>query len=101
MVRNHLKSGKWGPEESHGQFFPFSVNETFEIMIMVDNQGYKIAINGVHFAEFAHRISYYEVSLVKKFNSGLLNAFNSTFKKWSITFSFLIFLLNLGEPSMH
>lgn len=62
VVRNHLRNGKWGPEESHGQYFPFSANESFEILILVSNEGYKIAINGTHFAEFTHRISYHEVS---------------------------------------
>lgn len=55
IVRNSLRNQSWGPEESHGGF-PLVAGQAFEIMILVEDNNYKIAINGTHFTEFQHRI---------------------------------------------
>ena len=62
VVRNSLRNGQWGPEESHGPFFPFSPNQRFEILILTETDQFKIAVNGVHFTDFRHRISIHEIS---------------------------------------
>lgn len=56
VVRTHKQGGNWGAEESFQNFFPFSPNAQFEIMILAEPSGYKIAVNNQHFCEFAHRI---------------------------------------------
>ena len=45
----------WSAEESHGGF-PFIPGQPFEVIILVQSGMYKIAINGMHFAEFPHRL---------------------------------------------
>ncbi|XP_074597630.1 uncharacterized protein LOC141852508 isoform X2 [Brevipalpus obovatus] len=62
VVRNSLRNGQWGPEESHGPYFPLSANQHFEILILTETDQFKIAINGVHFTDFRHRISIHEIS---------------------------------------
>lgn len=56
VVRNSLAYLEWGAEESHGGF-PFAPGQPFEIVILVQPDMYKIAINGMHFGEFRHRVS--------------------------------------------
>lgn len=56
VVRNSLQAQRWGPEESYGGF-PFVGGQGFEVLILVEHELFKIAINGQHFAEFRHRIS--------------------------------------------
>lgn len=60
IVRNS-KIGAWGPEERHGSF-PFSHNGTFEIIILVEEDKYRIAINGKHWCDYQHRVSFQEVT---------------------------------------
>lgn len=61
VVRNSLQSQSWGPEESYGGF-PFGAGQSFEIMILIENHEFKIAINGTHFGEFPHRLPLSRVS---------------------------------------
>ncbi|CAL1548036.1 unnamed protein product [Lymnaea stagnalis] len=56
VVRTHKAGGAWGGEETHSPYFPFSHNVPFEILILVEHHGYKIAVNNQHFVEFNHRI---------------------------------------------
>lgn len=55
IVRNDLQNGRWGNEERHGGC-PLSPGQNFEILILAEHRGFKIALNGVHFCEFAHRV---------------------------------------------
>ncbi|RWS04671.1 galectin-4-like protein [Dinothrombium tinctorium] len=61
VVRNTLQAQRWGPEESHGGF-PFAPNSKFEILILVEYDEYKVAINGAHFTQYRHRIPFNLVS---------------------------------------
>lgn len=61
VVRNNLTYLEWGAEESYGGF-PFVAGQPFEIIILVQVDCYRIAINGNHFAEFRHRVSPRQVS---------------------------------------
>ena len=63
VVRNSLQLQQWGPEESFGGF-PFVPGQPFEIIIMIESDHYKIAINGQHFAEFRQRIPYHRVNYI-------------------------------------
>jgi hypothetical protein len=56
VVRTHRQGGAYGAEERHQNYFPFAARANFEIMILVEQQGFKIAVNNQHFTEFAHRI---------------------------------------------
>jgi len=61
VVRNSLQNLTWGPEESAGGN-PFSPGQPFEVIILVEYNSYKIAINGFHFTEFVHRLPFNHVS---------------------------------------
>uniref|UniRef100_A0A914UNN8 Galectin n=1 Tax=Plectus sambesii TaxID=2011161 RepID=A0A914UNN8_9BILA len=55
VIRNSLQGGQWGIEENFGHF-PFAPDAPFEILVMVEADLFKIAINGQHFTEFRHRM---------------------------------------------
>ncbi|GFY60048.1 galectin-8 [Trichonephila inaurata madagascariensis] len=56
IVRNSLENQQWGPEESHGPEFPLAVGQRFEILILVEKDHFKVAVNGQHFTEFQYRL---------------------------------------------
>ncbi|XP_071490621.1 galectin-8-like [Diadema antillarum] len=56
VVRNTLQNQKWGSEEKTAPYFPFAPNGFFEVIILCEPQGYKVAVNGQHFIEYNHRI---------------------------------------------
>uniref|UniRef100_A0A914W9K6 Galectin n=1 Tax=Plectus sambesii TaxID=2011161 RepID=A0A914W9K6_9BILA len=56
VVRNSLRANHWEHEERQGGHFPFVRNQPFQMQILCDHSGYKIAINGQHYADFFHRI---------------------------------------------
>lgn len=55
IVRNSFQGGRWSMEERYG---PCRVkkNETFEIVILAEQQHYKLAVNGHHLGVFRHRV---------------------------------------------
>ncbi|KAI4487544.1 PREDICTED: large proline-rich protein BAG6-like [Polistes canadensis] len=61
ITRNHIESMTWGANEDEG---PLCIRpgQEFEMIILCDHANYKIAINGRHFAEFAHRLPYEKVT---------------------------------------
>ncbi|XP_011496371.1 PREDICTED: uncharacterized protein LOC105360997 [Ceratosolen solmsi marchali] len=61
VTRNHIKSMTWGPEENEGPMW-IQPGTDFEIIILCEYECYKIAINGRHFTEFAHRLPYSQVT---------------------------------------
>lgn len=56
VVRNSKKNGTWEREERQGPTFPFHKGANFEMLILNENNQYKIAVNGSHFIEFNHRM---------------------------------------------
>lgn len=61
VTRNHIESMSWGMEENAGPLW-IQPGQEFEILILCDSHCYKIAINGRHFAEFAHRLPFIKVT---------------------------------------
>ncbi|XP_011872801.1 PREDICTED: basic salivary proline-rich protein 2-like [Vollenhovia emeryi] len=61
VTRNHVESMSWGMEENAGPLW-IQPGQEFEMMILCDYHCYKIAINGRHFAEFAHRLPFIKVT---------------------------------------
>ncbi|XP_059471352.1 elastin-like isoform X2 [Neocloeon triangulifer] len=57
VSRASYQSGMWGPEE-RTPTLPFARAQPFEIIVMCDNDCFKIAINGQHFTEFIHRMPF-------------------------------------------
>ncbi|KAG6799259.1 protein enabled [Apis mellifera caucasica] len=61
ITRNHIESMTWGIEENEGPML-IQPGQEFEILLLCDHKCYKIAINGRHFTEFNHRLSYDKVT---------------------------------------
>lgn len=62
VVRNHCQRGGWGPEENQLSHFPFVSNSNFDLLILVEQNCFKIAVNGQHLLEFKHRLPYQEAN---------------------------------------
>jgi len=56
VVRNSKRNGAWEREERNGPAFPFHKGANFDMLVLNENNQYKIAVNGTHFIEFAHRM---------------------------------------------
>lgn len=61
VARNHIESMTWGMDESAGPLW-IQPGQEFEILILCDHHCYRIAINGSHFTEFAHRLPFIKVT---------------------------------------
>uniref|UniRef100_A0A3Q3KA53 Galectin n=1 Tax=Monopterus albus TaxID=43700 RepID=A0A3Q3KA53_MONAL len=55
VVRNSNLGGCWGPEERDGGF-PFVRGQRFELKILVEEDMFKVAVDGTHLLEYEHRI---------------------------------------------
>lgn len=60
VVRNS-QMGNWGPEEKDGPM-PFAKGQAFEIIILVEDSQYQIAVNGKHAFTYRHRTPYQQVT---------------------------------------
>lgn len=60
VVRNHQEYGQWGREERLG-VFPFSIGRDFTMMIAVERNNYRIAVNNQHCWDFRHRLPFERV----------------------------------------
>ncbi|KAL3874440.1 hypothetical protein ACJMK2_037452 [Sinanodonta woodiana] len=56
LVRNHRERGNWGREEREVSHFPFIPNVAFDMIILVEEHQFKVAVNNQHLLEFHHRI---------------------------------------------
>lgn len=61
ITRNHIESMAWGANEEEGPMV-IQPGQEFEMIILCDHSNYKIAINGRHYTEFAHRLPYQKVT---------------------------------------
>ncbi|XP_062407774.1 galectin-9-like [Sardina pilchardus] len=64
VVTNTFQNSRWGQEERKHPT-PFQQGSVFNLMILVGRDSYKIAINGSHFMEFRHRISFSAVDTIR------------------------------------
>ncbi|KAK3093288.1 hypothetical protein FSP39_013675 [Pinctada imbricata] len=61
VVRNAMQGGQWGPEERHGTL-PFNKQYPFELIFLIQESHFKVAVNGNHFTEFQHRIPMHRIT---------------------------------------
>lgn len=62
VVRNHLTAMNWGNVEETSGGMPLVRGQPFEALVLCDPQSFKVALNGVHFCEFAHRLPFQRIS---------------------------------------
>lgn len=55
VVRNTFNNRSWGKEETGGGM-PFIPNVPYTATIVLQQNGYEIAVNGVHFASYTYRL---------------------------------------------
>ncbi|XP_016044011.1 galectin-7-like [Erinaceus europaeus] len=60
VVFNSRKSGSWGTEE-YGHDFPFRHRQAFEVLIITDQEGFKVVIGDQKYHHFRYRIPLSEV----------------------------------------
>ncbi|KAI5102620.1 galectin-8-like, partial [Silurus meridionalis] len=60
IVCNTLQQGSWGREETLDQM-PFKQGASFEAIILVQEDMFKVAVNGAHVLEYPHRIPLHRV----------------------------------------
>ncbi|VDP47055.1 unnamed protein product [Soboliphyme baturini] len=73
VVRNSLQQQNWGSEESIGHF-PFALGKPFEILILVQLDHFKIAINGEHYTEFRYRMPLQKITAIAIDGDVILNS---------------------------
>ncbi|XP_048756037.2 galectin-4-like [Ostrea edulis] len=56
IVRNTKSNGQWGAEERQNPYLPFRPNANFDMMILCEEQCFKVAVDGKHFIEYKHRL---------------------------------------------
>ncbi|CAB3231854.1 unnamed protein product [Arctia plantaginis] len=61
VVRNHLTAMSWGVEDTNGGM-PLNRGESFEALILCEPHAIKVALNGLHFCEFPHRVPFQRIS---------------------------------------
>lgn len=67
VVRNTCQNGAWGAEDRVLPYFPFMPNTSFDMIVLVEQNQFKVAVNNQHLFAFQHRIPFQRVdSLVIK-----------------------------------
>ncbi|XP_078097738.1 galectin-9-like isoform X2 [Mustelus asterias] len=56
VVRNSCINQSWGTEERSLPFLPFVPGQTFELLLVVQPNCYKISVNGRHLFNYNHRL---------------------------------------------
>lgn len=56
VVRNTHTSGAWGNMEREHNTFPFSPGVPFDMIVLCENEQFKVAVNNQHFIEYKHRL---------------------------------------------
>ncbi|XP_055595150.1 galectin-4-like [Uranotaenia lowii] len=76
IVRNTLQNQVWGTEERYGGC-PIRYGQHFDVLVLVEVNQYKIAINGVHFCTFNHRMPVHTVRYVSISGNCTINSITS------------------------
>ncbi|KAM9826674.1 galectin-9-like [Syngnathus typhle] len=63
VVANTFQHGRWATEERK-QNFPLPTGSAFNLLITVTSASYQMNINGTHFMEYKHRISFFQVNTI-------------------------------------
>lgn len=80
VVMNSRFASEWGDEQRELNNFPFELGKAFKLMILVEADGFKVAVNGKHMWTFAHRCDYKDIGRYSfgRFWSTYSNIFSQT-----------------------
>ncbi|XP_045182042.1 galectin-4-like isoform X2 [Mercenaria mercenaria] len=66
IARNTFRNGGWKKEENAlNGVFPFQADEFFDMNILVQSSGFKVAINNQPSFDFAHRIPFHRIDTLR------------------------------------
>lgn len=57
IVTNHKKEGSWGAEEDGSCPFPLEEEQDFKIKIIVDDDSFKVKVNGEDLLEYEQKLA--------------------------------------------
>ncbi|XP_022907930.1 galectin-7-like isoform X2 [Onthophagus taurus] len=61
VARNSFQNGDWQMEEGDGDL-PIQNGVPFELLILIEDMQFKLAINGRHYCDFRHRIPFQAIT---------------------------------------
>ncbi|KAI1295332.1 Galectin-4 [Halotydeus destructor] len=64
VVRNTRQNGGWGPEEREPKLLPFQNGRMFEVMFLVEQTEFKVAVDGKHFVSYKHRLPFTSLKIL-------------------------------------
>ncbi|XP_052272501.1 galectin-1-like isoform X2 [Dreissena polymorpha] len=65
VVTNSKKGGAWGTEEHRNLPFPFHPDQDFKIKITVDDDSFKMKVNGQKFLEYEQKLSMKSINCIR------------------------------------
>ncbi|KAH3844541.1 hypothetical protein DPMN_086800 [Dreissena polymorpha] len=65
IVTNCKKEGTWGTEEDGDCPFPFHHGQDFKIKITVDDDSFKVKVNGEKFLEYEQKLSMKSINCIR------------------------------------
>lgn len=65
VVRNSKMAGVWGREERLPHGLPLTPGMTFELLFLVQEDSFKVAVDGKHFVDFHHRMPYQAIGMLQ------------------------------------
>lgn len=73
MRNHHLKETGWGDIEERYGGCPIQPGQPYEILVLAQNNCFKIAVNGAHFCEFNHRLPLFRIQYLYILNDTALS----------------------------
>ncbi|KAH3844540.1 hypothetical protein DPMN_086799 [Dreissena polymorpha] len=65
IVTNSKKGGAWGSEDHRHLAFPFHPEQDFRIKITVDDDSFKMKVNGEKFLEYEQKLSMKSINCIR------------------------------------
>nr|QAA78614.1 galectin [Sinonovacula constricta] len=73
IVTNHKREGNWGSEEDGDCPFPFEEEQDFKIKIVVEDDSFKVYVNGEKLLEYEQKLSMKTINCIRIENDVVLD----------------------------